>query len=268
MFWRKTIIITALLLIMIFIYNYIQISKAYINKIAIKSKKIAKDIKITQITDFHSNKYIDLDKLFKDIIEYQPDIIVLTGDIIDHKTPDLKLAIELVKKATKINSNVYFVSGNHEDRNPLYPEFENIMKKLGIVILNNESTVIDVNGERINLVGVKFYLNREDYNRAIKDIDKDSYTILLSHSPNRPIKYLTSKEDLILSGHTHGGQVRLPFIGAIIAPGQGLFPKFDKGIIEIENTTLYIDSGLGNSVYPIRLFNRVQISNIVIESSK
>lgn len=266
MFWKKIILIIALISLVLFIYNYIQISKPYINKINIKSKKITKDIKITQITDFHSNKYINLDKLFENIKEYQPDIIVLTGDIIDHKTTDLKLALDLAKRATKMNKNVYFVSGNHEDRNPLYTELAIKMKSLGVVILNNESTVIDINGVKINIAGVKFYLNREDYNRAITNINVDNYTILLSHSPNRPIKYLTGMEDLIISGHTHGGQVRLPFIGAIIAPGQGLFPKYDKGIIEIENTTLYIDSGLGNSVYPIRLFNRVQISNIVIES--
>ena len=72
--------------------------------------------------------------------------------------------------------------------------------------------------------------------------------------------------DLMVSGHTHGGQIRLPFIGPIIAPGRGLFPKYDKGIIEIEDTILYIDSGLGNRLVPIRLFNRVQISNIMIGS--
>lgn len=268
MFWKKLILIIALISIVLFIYNYIQISKPYINKVNIKTKKITNDIKITQITDFHSNKYINLDKLFKNIKEYNPDIIVLTGDIIDYKTLDLKLALDLVKRATETNKNVYFVIGNHEDRNPLYSELANKMKNLGVVILNNESTAIDINGEKINIAGVKFYLNREDYNKAIRDINENYYTILLSHSPNRPIKYLAGKEDLILSGHTHGGQVRLPFIGAIIAPGQGLLPKYDKGIIELKNTTLYIDSGLGNSVYPIRLFNRVQISNIVIESIK
>ncbi len=89
---------------------------------------------------------------------------------------------------------------------------------------------------------------------------------MLSHSPNRPMAYTTGLEDLILSGHTHGGQVRLPIIGSIVVPGQGFFPKYDKGIYELENTTLYIDSGLGNSLLPpLRLFNRIQISNIIIK---
>lgn len=266
MFYRKTILLIVLLSLILFIYNYIQISKPYINKINIKSKKINKNLKLTQISDFHSNKNINLDKLFKTIKDYNPDIILLTGDIIDHETTDLKLAIDLIKRTKNITQNVYFVAGNHENRNSLYPILANEMKKMGVTILNNESKTIKINGEKLNIAGVEFQINRKEYTNALNNINPNYFTLLLSHSPNRPIKYLRGKEDLILSGHTHGGQVRLPFIGAILAPGQGLFPKYDKGIIEIENTTLYIDSGLGNSVYPIRFFNRVQVSNIVIDS--
>lgn len=268
MFWRKLILIIVLISIILFINNYIQISKPYINMTNIKSKRVMKDIKITQISDFHSNNYIDLEKLFKSIKKYDPDIIVLTGDIIDHNTVDLKIALDLVERATKINKNIYFVAGNHEEENSLYSDFAKTIQELGVIILSNEFMVININEEKINIAGVNFYLNREDYNSAIKDIDENNYTILLSHSPNRPIKYLTGKEDLVLSGHTHGGQVRIPYLGGVIAPGQGLFPKYDKGIIEKGNTIIYIDSGLGNSVLPIRLFNRVQISNIVIEAIK
>lgn len=268
MFWKKTILIIAILSILIFIYNYIQISKPYINKINIKSKKINKNLSLTQISDFHSNKYIDLDRLFKSIKEYNPDIILLTGDIIDHKTTDLKLALDLIKRTTKLTKNVYFVAGNHENRNSQYPILANHMKKFGVTILNNESKTLVINGEKLNIAGVEFQLNRKEYTSSLNNINPRYFTLLLSHSPNRPIKYLTGKEDLILSGHTHGGQVRLPVIGAILAPGQGLFPKYDKGIIKLGNTILYIDSGLGNSVYPIRLFNRVQISNIMIDSQR
>ena len=266
MFWRNTAFILALLSIVFLIYNYFQISKPYINKINLKSKKINNNIKLTQISDFHSNKYINLDNLFQTIKDYNPDIILLTGDLIDHKTTDLKLALDLVKRTKKITKNVYFVAGNHENRNPLYPKFYNEMISLGATILKNESNILEVNGERINIVGVEFKLNRKEYNDVLELIEPNNFTLLLSHSPNRPIKYLTGKEDLILSGHTHGGQIRLPFIGAILAPGQGFFPKYNKGIIEIDNTLLHIDSGLGNSVYPVRMFNRVQVTNIMIDS--
>lgn len=258
--------VTLTMACILFIYNYIQISKPYIYQVNLKSEKINKGLNIVQITDFHSNKYINLDKLFNNIKDYKPDIIVLTGDLIDYKTTDLNLALDLIKRTKGITKNVYFVAGNHENRNIKYPILANYMKKLGITVLYNESKEVKINGEKLNIAGVEFQLNRKEYVDAQKHINPNYFTLLLSHSPNRPIKYLTGKEDLILSGHTHGGQVRLPLIGPIIAPGQGLFPKFDKGIIKLGNATLYIDSGLGNRLLPIRLFNRVQISNIVVRS--
>ncbi len=263
MIWVALIVI-----ILLFIYNYIQISKPYINNVNIKSNKIKRSLKITQITDFHSNKYIDLDKLCRDIKSFNPDIIVLTGDIIDRKDKNLDLPMNLMKKIREINNNIIFVPGNHEDRNPLYPELQNKIKKLNINILNNESTSFFLDNEKVTLVGVNFQINREEYNNVLYKINNDNLTILLSHSPNKPIEYLTGKENVILSGHTHGGQIRIPFIGPIITPGQGLFPKYDKGINEIQGSVLYIDSGLGNSFIPIRFLNKVQISNITVEIEK
>ncbi len=114
----------------------------------------------------------------------------------------------------------------------------------------------------------KLFATEEDYEGIIKDINQNNFIILLSHSPNRIIHYSKGVEDLILTGHTHGGQIRLPLLGSIIAPGQGLFPKYDKGLFQLKGTPLYIDSGLGNSTIPVRLFNRVQISNITIKPTR
>ena len=266
--WQRILLILIIITALIFIYNYIQISKVYINKVKLSSGKISKKIKITQISDYHSNKYINKISLLKKIEEFNSDIIVLTGDIIDFKTIDTRPTLELLEDIVKINKNIYFVSGNHEMKSVLYKEFLHDLENLGIRILDNDKTIVDINGQEINLLGLSFYSTKEDYNKVIEDIDNKKYTILLSHSPNRPLSFLSGNEDLILSGHTHGGQVRLPIIGGLIAPGQGLKPKYDKGIYEIGNTTLYIDSGLGNSVYPIRSFNRVQISNITIEENE
>ena len=167
-----------------------------------------------------------------------------------------------------INPNIYFVIGNHELGNKNGGEFISNLKELGVNVLDNNRQVLEIEGKRINICGLSFFATREDYQKVMDGIDSDNYTLLLSHSPNRPIEYTQGVEDLVLSGHTHGGQVRLPAIGAIIAPGQGLFPKYDKGIFNINNTIIYIDSGLGNSIMPIRLFNKVQISNITIQFPK
>jgi predicted MPP superfamily phosphohydrolase len=265
---KKILLVLIIIGTLFYIYNYIQISKFHINKIKLHSNKLSKPLKITQITDFHSNENINFDNLFNSISEFKPDIIVITGDLIDSKTRDMTLALNVLKKSKGITDKVYFVSGNHEIRNVLSEELYNGLSQYGIKVLDNSTDNIEINGNKINLLGVSFFAESHDFESVYKSVSENEYNLLLSHSPNRPIIHLNKNIDLILSGHTHGGQVRLPFIGGIIAPGQGLFPKYDKGIFRFGNTTLYIDSGLGNSVYPIRMFNRVQITNIEIFPGK
>lgn len=260
----KILLIVVILAIAFFIYNYIQISKVYINRPAFHSNKLSEDLRITQITDFHGNALIEIDDILNEVKGFSPHIVVLTGDMIDYKTEDIDYVLDFIKRIHELNSNIFFVIGNHELRNTRGDEFISKLEDIGVTVLDNESIALKVNEDMINIIGLSFFATKEDYLAAIKGVN-DNFTLLLSHSPNRPISYLSGVEDLILSGHTHGGQVRLPIIGSIVAPGQGLFPKYDKGIYKLGNTTLYIDSGLGNSLFPIRLFNRVQISNITIK---
>lgn len=264
---KTYLVVIFFLLIIIAIYNYIEISKYKINKVTINSNRNSKDIKIVQISDFHSNKLVDKNKIVQDIETIDPHIVVLTGDLIDYKDKDYTYTLNFVESLVKINTNIFYVHGNHEMGNKKGYEFIEEVRKLGVKVLENENTEVEISGETINICGINFYINNYEYEKAIEGINEENYTILLAHSPDRPLPFLTGKEDLILSGHTHGGQVRLPIIGAILAPGQGSFPKYDKGIYKInDKTTLYIDSGLGNSVFPLRFFNRVQFSYITVKS--
>lgn len=260
----KLFIFISLLAILV-AYIYIQISFFKVNQVELNSEKIKDDIKIVQISDFHNNKRINKGKLIKKVEGINPDIIVLTGDIIDAKTKEFDCSIDMIKDLRSITDKIYFVWGNHEIRNNRGREFVERLKGVGVFVLENENTTTYIKNTKINICGVNFYIDRANYKKALEGIDEKNYTILLSHSPNRPISYSAGLEDLILAGHTHGGQLRLPIIGAIVAPGQGYFPKYDKGLFKIGNTTLYIDSGLGNSVFPIRFLNRVQISSISIK---
>lgn len=261
----KWMAILGILLICILIYNYIEISKHYVNELVLYTSKLSKELRITQISDYHDNHRINKEKLLNDIKEFNPHIIVLTGDLIDSSTKDINPTLNLINSLMKINNNIFYVSGNHELGNIFGNKFISSLEDMGVKILENTCSIIDVNGDKINICGVNFYVTQKEYEDTLKGVDEKNYTIILSHSPNRPLYYMIGKEDLILTGHTHGGQVRLPFIGAVIASGQGCFPKYDKGLFEIESTILHIDSGLGNSVFPIRMFNRVQISNIVVK---
>ena len=263
----KLIYLLGLFLILIFIYNYIQISQIFVNELTFRNKKLSKALRITQISDYHSNTHIDLQKLLDSITHFNPHIIALTGDIIDSTTEDIYPTLDLMEKLVNINPNIFFVIGNHELGNKNGDKFISNLKEIGVTVLDNSSQTIEVEGQKISICGLSFYATSNDYQVTMSGIDRDNFTLLLSHSPNRPISYSKGIEDLTIAGHTHGGQVRLPLIGAIISPGQGLFPKYDKGVFNVNNTILYIDSGLGNSVFPIRFFNRVQISNITIQTT-
>ena len=260
----KKLIIIVLIIILI-VYNQVQISKFKINKVTIQSEKLNSEIRISQITDFHSNKHINIVKIVESMEEFKPHIIVLTGDIIDTKTEDLSIAFALVDLVTSVGKPIFFVEGNHEGQNPKKNEFLLGLEKKGVIILDNKTKMVDIEEEKIRLIGLGFFAQKADFQKVLDKATKDIYDILLSHSPNRPIKYLDDRIDLVLSGHTHGGQVRLPFIGGLVAPGQGFFPKYDKGLMQVESgPLLYIDSGLGNSLLPIRFLNSVQISEITI----
>ncbi|AFS79397.1 metallophosphoesterase [Gottschalkia acidurici 9a] len=264
---RKGLKLIIISLILVFIYIYYQISMFKINHVRIEEAKLPKEkkIKIVQISDYHDNDLINKKKLLKDIEKLNPDIIVLTGDIIDHKTKNFDNTIFLLKNMKKINPKIYFVSGNHEKRNENGEEFIEEISRLGIINFDYKYELLNINGVNINLCGIPYYKGNNQNTEVFNDIDKSLFTILLSHSPQKALQYSGLNSDLTLAGHIHGGQVRFPIIGAIISPEGGFFPKYSKGLYELEDGKLYLDSGLGNSFKPIRLFNRIQISYIEIE---
>jgi uncharacterized protein len=223
---------------------------------------------ILQLSDMH-NKVFDKNnmKLLAKIKELNPHIIVITGDLIDRKTTDLTQMKHFIKELSLIHSNIYYISGNHEWTNPLREELFAELQKNDIQILDNTNTSITTKQSTIQLAGIAdSSTNHDDISSALNELDPNLYTILLAHTPQEEFN---ASIDLILSGHTHGGQIRLPFIGAIIAPGQDLFPTLDKGLFQLtENQHLYIDSGLGTSVLPIRFMNQSQLSFITINGVK
>lgn len=248
---------------------YFETNTIQIDSIVIKTKKLPtnRSFKIVHISDLHNKKFPNNNAdLFKKIKSLKPDIIAITGDVIDAKTNDFDNVYSLLDDLMKINHNIYFVSGNHEWRNRKTDEFIDGLKKRKIKIVNNSNEIIEDSNFSINICGIDDpYTNHENINEAFSNIDKNSFTLLLSHSPDIIFKQYNLPCDLILCGHTHGGQIRFPFIGGIIAPGQGYFPKYDKGLFKYrDDQLLYVNSGLGTSVLPIRFLNRSQISSITL----
>jgi len=246
-----------------------EVSVPAVNEISISTEKLekGKGITLLQISDFHGNPSKKLVKrIVKAAVKAGPDAVLITGDLVDSKTEDFGNVYTLIKGLHSVCPSIFFVSGNHEWSNDYRKDFLRKLAGLDVVLLNNKGTVFVTNEAEINLCGVDDpYTYRDNIAKAMRGIDTRKYTVLLAHSPRIRDRLGQFSPDLILCGHVHGGQVRLPFIGAVIAPGEGLLPVYDKGMFELDRgTKLYIDSGVGTSHLPIRFLNRSQISVIRI----
>ncbi|MFN3431250.1 MAG: metallophosphoesterase, partial [Candidatus Sericytochromatia bacterium] len=198
--------------------------------------------------------------------EARPDLIALTGDLLDHHTPDPQAMWRFVEELRAVCPAIYYVTGNHEWWHPQRKPFVAGLAERGVVVVNNDRAVFRQGALTINVCGVDdAYTGHDDLDRALQGLDPTRFTLLLSHSP-APARRLAGRPvDLMLAGHTHGGQVRLPVVGALVAPGEGFFPELDKGLFPLGGDQhLYIDSGLGTSIAPIRLFNRSQLSLLTV----
>ncbi|QWG50637.1 metallophosphoesterase [Bacillus mycoides] len=269
----KRIILIIGILVGISIFLYLQNNLISITEVKISSSKIPssfKGYKILQISDLHNKKFGDnQDVLIQKVKSINPDIIAITGDLIDSKSYDAEMSMQVIRELVK-EYPVYFVTGNHEKWSGKYNSLEKKLKKQHVTVLRNEHVIIQKGGHEINLLGIddpEFNTGDIDEGSIVKDaIVKakietlpDRYNVLLSHRPEFLEEYAEEKVDLVLSGHAHGGQVRLPFIGGLVAPNQGILPKYTAGLYEQQNTSMIVSRGLGNSIIPQRVFNRPEI---------
>ena len=231
------------------------------------------DYKIAVVSDLHNAEFGENNSQLIELIKKEnPDIIVITGDLVDSDRTDIEIAGKLVEGLVEM-APCYYVTGNHEAWiGEQYQELEEKLLQRGATILHNRLVQLTKNNETIQLIG----LDDPDFsswNSSIQEImsetemnTTESYCILLSHRPENFEAYVSADVDLALSGHAHGGQFRLPFIGGILAPGQGLFPKYDAGMYSENNTTMIVSRGIGNSVVPVRFNNRPEI--VIVEISR
>lgn len=229
--------------------------------------------RIAQVSDLHNAQMGDGNgKLLALLREAEPDIIVITGDMVDSYHTDIDIALRFAEEAMKI-APCYYVTGNHEVRISEYDDLRAGLEAAGVVVLENARMELEHNGETIALIGVDDPSVQTDYlmgdsasvmSGALKGLTgNDAYTILLSHRPELFDTYVQNGIDLVFSGHAHGGQFRLPLIGGLVAPNQGLFPKYDSGLYTEGVTNMLVSRGIGNSIIPIRFNNRPEI--IVVE---
>ena len=222
------------------------------------SRKVSKKVRIVQISDLHSCSYgKDMKNLINAVDAAEPDIIVLTGDIFDNRT-DNKNSDTLLKAIAQ-KYPCYYVSGNHEYWGNMWDTLCRRAESFGVTVLQGEN--VDIDG--ITICGASAKSDIGDGVKVCADnADTDSFNVLLAHFPENIDFYRSfGKFDLVLSGHAHGGQWRLPpFINGLYAPGQGLFPKYAGGRYDFDDTTFIVSRGLSRTIEHIpRIFNNPEL---------
>ncbi|AEE95528.1 metallophosphoesterase [Mahella australiensis] len=239
-----------------------------------KSDKLTAPIRMMVLSDLHSTIYGKDQKDLIEIIHSQaPDVIFLVGDIADDRVPHdgTKQLIARIGKEYPC----YYVSGNHEYWSGEIGTIKGMMRASGIMVLEGDSKVIEINGQSLRICGVddpdgflppykeSGAVRPAHWSDQLEACDKytkdDIYTILLSHRPEKVNDYNKCRFDLILCGHAHGGQVRIPgILNGLYAPNQGFFPKYVGGYYKLENSTMIVSRGLVKNDIP-RIFNPPEI---------
>ena len=241
-----------------FLYNENNsIEKTYYR--AGKEKSNGDDFRIVQVSDLHGVEFgKDNIILLNEIIKLHPDLIAVTGDIIYGYEPNPESAVKFLEECLKF-SKVAFVTGNHETTftGEILDTMLRVFENMGVLVLDNETVEFEKDGKKISVTGVG---ERNLICGNIKPNEEENFSVLLAHIPHFCEFYEQAGYDMVLTGHAHGGQFRLPITHTpFVAPGQGLFPKYTEGSYKVGKTEVFVSRGLGRSVVPYRLFNRPEL---------
>lgn len=290
---RKFKICFLVAILLLFVYLYFEnTSLITVDKTDIVSNKIDSSFngyKILQLSDLHSRRFGKNNKnLINKIDKIDPDIIVCTGDMMNSTDDEGNVFINLAGKLTK-NYPVYYIDGNHEqlvqyNNVSVYDDYIASLKNLGVHVLKNKKVQVRKGSSYINMYGLNidliYYSTQNDLkNSNIKysernfsktinkeTFEKDKFNVLLTHDPLYFEVYEKSKVDLILTGHIHGGIVRIPFKGGLLSPDQDWFPRYYHGLYTLNDTKMIVSAGLGNYTVNFRFFNPFEINLITLKS--
>ena len=240
----------------------------------ILSGDITQPIRIVLLTDLHSCMYGPAQRtLINKIDRQQPDIIVMAGDILDDIIPDGGLIMLLEGIAN--NYPCYYVSGNHEFWSGRAPEQKALLRSYGVTVLEGEAAAVSVNGQPLLICGVDDpEVGAQVFDEQLETVgglSADAFKLLLSHRPERFETYADYDFDLVLCGHAHGGQWRIPLLlpNGLFAPNQGWFPAYTRGIHELNGTKMLVSRGLSRESSRLpRIFNAPEVVVVVIDSAE
>lgn len=276
-------IIPFIIIIQLIIFLYYSNNHISVSQYSIESRNIPAKFdgyKIVQISDLHNKVFPFNNNSLVNIIKSEnPDAVFITGDLADSRKYDEDKAMLLINKIKTI-APIYYVTGNNEAYSGKFSSLEKKLTGSGVIVLRNNSTSVKRREDKIIISGIddpsftaiNYRAGHNDPATAKEEIEKikkeGSYNILLSHRPELFQLYADEKIDLVFTGHAHGGQIILPILGGLIAPNQGFFPKYYKGIYSDRNTSMVVSRGLGNSTAPVRLFNLPEVVVVKLERRK
>lgn len=271
--WYMVVLIIIVILAVFFLtVMIIDGNRFHVVEYQLYSSKVKKEHRYVVLSDLHNKSYGEKNsKLIRKITKLTPEGILIAGDILTAKPEkSYEVALDLIKNLAE-KYPIYYGMGNHETRLFLYPETYGDMgeryladlNKVSVDFLKNESRQCEDN---IRITGLD--MNKAYYKRFKKEpmdsgylqetlgeANEGKYEILLAHNPDYFEEYATWGADLVLSGHVHGGMMRLPVLGGVVSPSFKLFPKYDGGIFKLGKSTMIISRGLGMHTIPIRIFN-------------
>lgn len=234
----------------------------------VASPKLTAEVRLAVVTDFHSSD--NAEEVAAMVASCAPDAVLLVGDLFDDDTANrpTERTLSLMRQLSA-QYPCYYVSGNHEawtgEMDALYQQTE----EAGVTVLRMSSGVLTVRGQRIALCGIPDPYEmvfsgapdtEEQLRQALEDVDSADFTVLLAHRPELLAKYAQFPFDLVVSGHAHGGQVRIPgVLNGLYAPNQGWFPKLAGGAYTQDGTTLIVSRGLAVRTRLLRIFNRPEV---------
>lgn len=233
-----------------------------VRRYTVESDKITKPVRLAVVADYHGCDYDD--GLIPAMEALQPDAVLLPGDIFDDKMP--WAPSEALVRGLAEKWPCYYVTGNHEYWSGRVAKICRLVEEAGATVLDQNCSELTVNGQNLNLCGIPDpYANVNTWDAltsATGDLHQEGFTILLAHRPELIEQYAAKGTfDLVVSGHAHGGQARIPFLlNGLFAPHQGWFPKYAGGRYEVEDTTMIVSRGLARESTGLpRVFNRPEI---------
>ena len=253
---------------------YISYNKVITTSYSITTSQINHSVNIVTISDLHDNQLGENNKdLINQINSLSPDIILVVGDVVNSDSKDSKIVTNLMKQICK-NHKVFYSLGN-TDIDYIEAGISDLVKELestGVTILNNQYKDIKIKGNNIRIGGMYAYaFGLNGNNKVEKDTmeygvydfltdfqDTDNYKIMMAHRPDSFIFGNASEVwdiDLVVSGHNHGGQVVIPFVGGLYGGDQGWFPEYDKGLFNLNKIKILVTSGLGSGKQKLPRFN-------------